>query len=523
MGEQQQIAHEVVSEVNPEQGALKPAGGSQTKSAAAAAGSLLVAKMAQLPFQSTSPYGVEEPVGHAYSEVDEQDAEGGPYSQGTYGLPATQSHPSGATVVHKTAEPQPREETKTNRAQVVMLPDPAQLAARSARTGALKQSLTAQHGIRPRLYRSFFDNPQNEAQERFLVALPKVVAFLNQAFAAAGSSVRVSEAEVAANFLAESGIIVLDQNRTEQISGYTDVGIDTLVDRYQSLKRWLPAEVRALVEGGQKSVTTENEKHEKVTTLDDINLEQSLYANGAIFAAMKQQVATDFAARGINFSSLPPDGQMFWTTVYFNAGEGAGRKMLAQRGAEAYRQRWTGTDITTDHDHNPFFNSKMRQASFALLADGGGRSELSRDLPPVPRTPVALGDLLDEEKTLYASTIAPFVKSGDEPKDLSRYDAVLQKVGTEVGEDLLPEIQAHQYQLSAIRYYHAWVTKAVRYDNTTLQKSFAAVGLPLPPLDQMSRKQQLAAIALFEAKASDTEGSVMGRHVLERIKNITPF
>ncbi len=102
------------------------------------------------------------------------------------------------------------------------------------------QTIQGEYGVAPRRYRSVLEVPTNKTEARFVAAVPLVAAFINAQLARSGSNVRLTEAEIATNFLAEGGILLTTQNTADGISGFSYAGIDTFVDRYNSLKHLLP-------------------------------------------------------------------------------------------------------------------------------------------------------------------------------------------------------------------------------------------------------------------------------------------
>lgn len=222
--------------------------------------------------------------------------------------------------------------------------------------------------MRPRRYNGLF-NGNGTAERRFLRALPDVARYINGKLKDKGYAVDVQEAELAINFITEGGYFVLTSNMVDGIDGFSYLGIDTIVDNYGALKSWLHKSVRQLVEGGQNTVVTTNEKGETVQSLSGLTLEQGLYANAGMYAWSKAVASKDIGARGSTLSTQPRTRQLFWATIYYNAGIGTGRKILDKHGVSYDSEPWPYADDAARYSRSARFNALWRTSSFefALL------------------------------------------------------------------------------------------------------------------------------------------------------------
>jgi hypothetical protein len=225
---------------------------------------------------------------------------------------------------------------------------------RKQRTEEVSPDITAQRGIRPRKYRSYLDAPRNNAEVAYARVLPQVTAYINQQLAASGMTFRVTQAEIAANFLSEGGNLLLDMGATEHIDGYGYAGIDTIRDRAEQVRPYLHPSVAAIMDDPAHWSNPQNEQGQGVHSLTDLTLEQTAYANASMYASAMTIVEHDLTARGVDLRTLPPAARIFWASLYYNLGEGrfaagdkpatGGRKYLALHGYQWYAQKYTGHD-----------------------------------------------------------------------------------------------------------------------------------------------------------------------------------
>ncbi len=288
--------------------------------------------------------------------------------------------------------------------------DAAERAHREGEEAKTEKRITAERGARPHRFKRLLDAPVNEQQRRFARAVPEVTRYLNQLLAKHHSKLLLSEAEVATNFLTEGGFNLLtDGADADHVDGFGDAGIDTLVDRYQSLKQWLHPSVREAVESGDHTATSTNEQEKEVHSITDISMETAMYANAGMYVAEMQSVARDLAAMGVSLASLPKEAQVFWTTIYFNAGEGSGRNLLRKHGVNYYLQKWTGED-SVSHNRNPSYNAASRTATFQALNAGNSAAAVSLPFAPIQQHPVAQRELLKRERTMRAEEVIPCLR-----------------------------------------------------------------------------------------------------------------
>lgn len=236
------------------------------------------------------------------------------------------------------------------------------------------QRLVGEYGVRPRKYSGLLNNSCT-AEHRFMTVLPEVTQFINERLAARGTAVRVTEAELAINFITEGGYYVLADNYSDCIDGFNALGIDTLVDNLEALRPFLHDAVLALADAGDNTQSYINERGEQVRTLSGLTVEEGLFANAGMYAWAKYQAERDVQARGSSLATLEQRAQVFWGTVYFNAGPGTGRNTLDTHGVQYYNVAGVCTDPQTvqgceEQNYNNRmvqFNALWRTASHALL------------------------------------------------------------------------------------------------------------------------------------------------------------
>jgi hypothetical protein len=226
----------------------------------------------------------------------------------------------------------------------------------------ISTELRAVYGVRPRRYGGLLDRT-NDAERRFLATLPQVTAFVNDVCARRGQPFRVTEAELAINFISEGGFYLLDEDIVDDIDGYTYLGIDTLVDNLQALRPWLHGSITAAVAAGDRTVERTNELGQAVHTLRGLTIEEGLYANSGMYAWSKALSERDIAASGRALVDLAAPAHFFWASYYYNAGVGAGHRKMHDKGVDFYAQRWTRADDAMLFGRNAQFNALWRTAS----------------------------------------------------------------------------------------------------------------------------------------------------------------
>lgn len=238
-------------------------------------------------------------------------------------------------------------------------------AAATTRAQAREAELTAAYGLRPRRYGRLV-NGDNAAEAMFRTVAPQVVAFINARAAAGGYKFRLTVAELTTNFIAEGGFYVLDGNMTAGIDGFEHLGADTFIDRYAQLRPWLHPSVQ---KERVTPATHTNEKGESVTSITDLSLAQAVYASAAMLAHAQAAVEKDTRSGPGGFAGLTDRQEAYFTTMYYNAGPGFGRKTLANQGRGAADRRWTGSDDHETNNRNAHFNATMRTSSFEYTRD----------------------------------------------------------------------------------------------------------------------------------------------------------
>jgi hypothetical protein len=231
--------------------------------------------------------------------------------------------------------------------------------------GPIRDEAKAHTGLRPRDYHHLLDG-SNEAERQFLAELPKVTKHLNEMAEKNGWDFRFDQAELATNFIGEGGILPLRENRTKNLDGYSDLGIDTFVDRKQQLAPWMTPELDTLVKSGKHRQTNTNELGESVTTINPPTMAEGLQANAVMFALSRQQFHEEMKKQGKDASQLTPEEQFFWTTSFFNAGPGLSRRMLEENGVEWAHKKWTGPDDDSQNKH-PRYNAQWRTSTYEYL------------------------------------------------------------------------------------------------------------------------------------------------------------
>ncbi len=228
-------------------------------------------------------------------------------------------------------------------------------------------TIAKKHGTRPKRYASYLKGKSNVAERRFAEALPKVVAHAKNV--ALAHHVTVTREELATNILSEGVAVALNQDLADGLDGYGAFGIDTLVDRKKELQPFLDNRTKKLIEDPNKLSENVNEKKETVHSLTNLSIEEGMYANASMYVWSKARLAKDLEAQGASLDDLPPAGQFFWSTVYFNAGPKMGKKHLADWGIDAWEDPWTLEDSDELHGQDSRYNAHWRTATFESLSE----------------------------------------------------------------------------------------------------------------------------------------------------------
>lgn len=232
---------------------------------------------------------------------------------------------------------------------------------------ALDEHLKAKYGARPKHYADFLHTRHNEAQARFTETLPAV--FEHARKIARKHRLHLTKEEIATNILSEGAVIPLTDGRYEKLSGFGAFGIDTIADRQAELAPYLDDETKQLLKEPTHVWEHNNEKGEIVHSLSDITMEQGMYANASMYVWSKARVATDLQRMGKSIDDLPPEGQFFWSTVYFNAGPEKGKAHLRDWGVDAWKEPWTKDDSDV-YGNDSRYNAHWRTATFESLSGG---------------------------------------------------------------------------------------------------------------------------------------------------------
>lgn len=233
----------------------------------------------------------------------------------------------------------------------------------------LRAAMTAKYGVRPKRYDGLFDG--NMPNERpFLDSIPKVVAQLNQAAAKAGKRYRFTEAEIATNFITEGGYLLLVHPVEVRgpISGFGYFGIDTFMQRLAELQPWMSRDLSTWKDDPAHREPRTNEKGEAVESLIVRDIPMGAEANGVMFAAARERFSDDAASLKISDAKLTPEAWFFWTTVYYNAGEGTGRAMLKKHGVDYWKVKYT----KAPNDRDAKSNAAWRTSTWDYLRQHGG-------------------------------------------------------------------------------------------------------------------------------------------------------
>lgn len=240
----------------------------------------------------------------------------------------------------------------------------------------LKARMKAKYGVHPHSYSGVVGG-DNTFEQQLRAALPGVVAHLNAVAAKRHLSFRFTEAELATNFITEGGFLLLENpmyqpQAGQPISGFGFLGIDTFMQRKGELTPWMSDDLKTWSNDPAHAEGATNERGQAVKSMQVRDVAQGVEANGVMFADARQHFATDCAARGIDTRTLPPEAWFFWTTVYYNSGEGTGKKLLAQHGIDFWKQPWHKADDANQFGTNVKFNASWRTASWDYMRQTSG-------------------------------------------------------------------------------------------------------------------------------------------------------
>jgi len=243
---------------------------------------------------------------------------------------------------------------------------PAVDAKTKAVNDKTKADVTAKHGARPHMFGGYLDG-SNDHEKQFMAALPALVHHLNEVAAKKGVHYRFTAAEIAANFFGEGGGSLLEDDAPAgPISGFESLGIDSFKERRNELAPWMSADLAkyAADDGHYGSAVSEN--GQMVHTITARDLPQGMEAQAVMFAGARAAFDHDCAAQKIDTAALPQEAWFFWTTIYYNAGPGKGKELLAQNGVHWFDEKWKGSDDAA-HNGNIQYDAQWRSATWDYM------------------------------------------------------------------------------------------------------------------------------------------------------------
>jgi hypothetical protein len=110
-----------------------------------------------------------------------------------------------------------------------------------------------------------------------------------------------------------------------------------------------------------------NELGRRVTGVWLRDMHMALEVSGAMLLWARQRFVDDLTARGISTDTLTDQDWFYWTTYYFNAGPGAGRRALDGFGVKWSRKKWEYADDFERYGSNGRFNAMWRTASLLYI------------------------------------------------------------------------------------------------------------------------------------------------------------
>jgi hypothetical protein len=234
----------------------------------------------------------------------------------------------------------------------------------------LRAALTKKYGQRPKKYDGLFDGKDGPNEQPFVDALGPVVAQLNAVAEARGETYRFTAAEIATNFITEGGYLLLTDPNPAQgpLSGFGYLGIDTFMQRQPELTPWMSQDLKDWSADPAHAEPAVNELGESVQALNVRDLPMGVEANAVMFAAARERFSTDARAAKVPAAKLTEEAWFFWTTVYYNAGEGTGKKMLLKHGVDYWKTKYTGAE----NSQSAKYNATWRTSTWDYLRQHGG-------------------------------------------------------------------------------------------------------------------------------------------------------
>ena len=217
----------------------------------------------------------------------------------------------------------------------------------AAAQAKLKAKLKAQYGTDVHDFNKVMMG-RNKLEQQMRAALPGVTARLNEVAAERKLPFRFTEAELATNFLAEGGVLLMTgQPRASieaggEIDGFSYLGIDTFASRRAQLKPWMSKDLASWSADPKHGETSVNEKGQTAHSMMIRDIPQGVEANAVMFAGARAEFAKVCAAEGVDTSSLSEEAWFFWTTVCYNGGAGTAKKLLKQHGIDYWKEPYKG-------------------------------------------------------------------------------------------------------------------------------------------------------------------------------------
>lgn len=234
---------------------------------------------------------------------------------------------------------------------------------------AVAQDIQKEYNVRPRSYLGLLDTVGTTAdiEKDFLQELRTATDFVNGVITERDWGFTVTPEEIFTTFMAEGGVLNMRSN-DRSFNGFGALGIDTYgsdLENFNLRSLSLPE----LLQLNTSYYT--NEKGERYKTFNYLNLKQAVHAVAAMYAFKKLYLTRHLTSMGKDIARLSPSEQFFWTTIYFNAGQGAGRKLLQEHGVQYAHFPWKREDSFSKYHHNPHYNGCWRTASFELALKTG--------------------------------------------------------------------------------------------------------------------------------------------------------
>jgi len=240
----------------------------------------------------------------------------------------------------------------------------------------VKQNAQAKFGVRPKNYLGYVNSVEEKDFAQWVYDATERANQNNK-------GVKVTPAEIYSAAMSEGAILWMNKHyypNTYDKSGKPTYNPNAPVDGFVYLGTDVigaPSEMRRLVAGGfvdpdvaTYKTTYKNEKGETVQSAIFQDMPTGLKAFAGVYAERKSLFETDFKNNfgEAKFNQLSDDEKYFWTTVYYNAGMGAGKDFLTGKrgpGREEYYTAWKGKEPTTNT--NARYNALWRTSTYASI------------------------------------------------------------------------------------------------------------------------------------------------------------